>query len=270
MKKSEQPMKQIRLRIIELLDQHKGTYESCKGCSRCGEIKQLQQKLNREPAVKFQHILDKGQDMTKSEIAFLLENDVTVGSIRKAVGISNTDFSKMLINYGFRYKRKGTAKMAKVTLEQYQELKTNGLSDKEIAQNLEMNPQYLSQLKKKWDIRPVLSPTVEIESSESKTTQEDKTTEYKAIIKSLTNDLEKAHLKLAKMEESENLHAACEDVENELASLRDENAQLVKQGHHDSYIISNQKYQLEKWAMEVEALEEENKALKYFARKYLG
>jgi hypothetical protein len=60
------------------------------------------------------------------------------------------------------------------------------------------------------------------------------------------------------------------DTENELARLREENARLVKQGHHDNYIISNQKYQLEKWAMEVEALEEENKALKYFARKYLA
>jgi uncharacterized protein YjcR len=60
------------------------------------------------------------------------------------------------------------------------------------------------------------------------------------------------------------------DIDNELTRLREENARLVKQGHHNSYIINNQKYQLEKWAMEVEALEEENKALKYFARKYLG
>jgi hypothetical protein len=60
------------------------------------------------------------------------------------------------------------------------------------------------------------------------------------------------------------------DIDNELTRLREENARLVKQGHHNNYIIKNQKYQLEKWAMEVEALEEENKALKYFARKYLA
>jgi hypothetical protein len=60
------------------------------------------------------------------------------------------------------------------------------------------------------------------------------------------------------------------NIDNELTRLREENARLVKQGHHDNYIISNQKYQLEKWAMEFEALEEENKALKYFARKYLA
>jgi hypothetical protein len=60
------------------------------------------------------------------------------------------------------------------------------------------------------------------------------------------------------------------NIDNELTRLREENARLLKQGHHDSYIISNQKYQLEKWAMEVEALEEENKVLKYFARKYLA
>jgi regulator of replication initiation timing len=70
--------------------------------------------------------------------------------------------------------------------------------------------------------------------------------------------------------ELDNLHAACEDIENELASLRDENAALTKQGHHDIYIIQNQKYQLGKWAIENEALQEENKALKYFARKYLA
>jgi hypothetical protein len=60
------------------------------------------------------------------------------------------------------------------------------------------------------------------------------------------------------------------DVENELASLREENARLVKQSHHDNYIISNQKYQLEKWAKEVEEIQEENLALRTLARKYLA
>jgi hypothetical protein len=58
--------------------------------------------------------------------------------------------------------------------------------------------------------------------------------------------------------------------EFELTSLREENAELTKQGHHDSYIIQNQKYQLKQYAIELEALQEENKALKYFARKYLA
>jgi hypothetical protein len=277
-------MKHIRNKIIELLDEHGGTFSICEGCAICTEIQAFSKKLNRNSTEKFKHILAKGQDMTKSDLVFLIDNDVPVAVIRKAVGINHTDFSNMLINYGLtqrRNKKEEDKEMAKITLEEYQELSNQGKADKEIALDKGMNIQYLSQLKKKWNIRPTLSLTAELKPSETKPTQEDKTAEYEAIITELKAKLEdkdtrliasrKANEELSKMYEAkQHVDAACEDVENELDSLREENARLVKQGHHDNYTISNQKYQLEKWAMEVEALEEENKALKYFARKYLA
>lgn len=170
--------------------------------------------------------------------------------------------------------------MAKITLEQYQDLKTNGLSDKEIAQNLEMNPQYLSQLKKKWDIRPVLGVTAEKKPSETYTIKEHKTSSYDALMKELQYKLTDAqadilekqkliHELQAKIEKYEHIESACEDVESELDNLREENEKLKKDKHHDSYIIENQKYQLGQYAKENGELQEENKALKFFAKKYL-
>jgi predicted transcriptional regulator len=292
MKQSVQPMKQIRLRINDLLDQHEDSVYHCKGCGICTEIKKLSKQLfSRGPAEKFKYILAKGQDMTKSEITLLLENDVTVADIRKAVGISNTDFSNMLINYGLtqrRNKKEVEKEMAKITLEEYQDLSNRGITDAVIAKRFGIKQPAICYYKKKWATEAVQPAEEEVKPSETKPTQEDKTAEYEAVIKQLKTKLEEKENWIDELqetvsrqqkgldeykksfEEKENLNAACEDVENELASLRDENARLVKQGHHNSYIISNQKYQLEKWAMENEALEEENKALKYFARKYLA
>jgi hypothetical protein len=170
--------------------------------------------------------------------------------------------------------RKPMAQAAVLDRETYQQYKFKGLTDAEISRQHGIKQPTLAYYKKKWATEATEPTAVEIKPSESKSTQEDKIAEYERIIamqnKTIAEQIENQSKLNKIIDDYENINAACEDVENELASLRDENATLVKQGHHDSYIISNQKYQLEKWAMQVEALEEENKALKYFARKYLG
>jgi hypothetical protein len=167
--------------------------------------------------------------------------------------------------------------MAEITQEKYMDLKAKGLTDANIAKGLGMNPATLSYHKKKWATDTQEPVEERVKPLENKPNQEDKTAELLRLTVALKEAKDQAEQykalymqKEAKIEELQDIHAACEDVENELACLREENARLVKQGHHNSYIINNQKYQLEKWAMENEALEEENKALKYFARKYLA
>jgi chromosome segregation ATPase len=186
-------------------------------------------------------------------------------------------------------RKKAMVKPLPITAEEYVQLHhVEGKKRNEICELKGMKPSALSNWKwnHKDEIEEALAnapqpDTAEKEVSESKPTQDDKTTEYEGEITSLSYRIDSFKKQIAeqnyyildlqaKVAELENLHAACEDVENELASLREENARLAKQGHHNSYIISNQKYQLEKWATEMGVLEEENKALKYFARKYLA
>jgi DNA repair exonuclease SbcCD ATPase subunit len=123
--------------------------------------------------------------------------------------------------------------------------------------------------------------TAEIKPSECHCTKEDKSAEYERVITGLKHEIsalkatcvlnkEEFNKLMIEKEKLENVNAACEDVENETASLQKENESLKKLKYHNDYIIENQKYQLEKWAKEVEELQEENKALKFFAKKYLA
>ena len=62
---------------------------------------------------------------------------------------------------------------------------------------------------------------------------------------------------------------SCEKLHAENLNLRDENTELAEQRVKNDRIIENQKYQLGQYATELETLQEEVKALKYFARRYL-
>jgi hypothetical protein len=271
-------MKQIRIRINDLIDQHGESFAECTGCSLCDEIQELRKKLERYPAEKFKHILDKGPDMTKSDIALLLENEVKMEDIRKALGITQHYFWELMKNLGF--KRRGN-EMAKLTFEEYQDLKAQGLTDKEIAEKKDLHPAYVPQLKKKWFNGADKTADSEKEVKVIETPQEDRTAEYERIMAGLKAELQNKDKDIEqkneliqslrqKVQEYENLNAACEDVENELASLREENDKLLKEKYHNDYVIENQKHKLKELAEENEKLAEENKALKILARRYLA
>jgi uncharacterized protein (DUF3084 family) len=55
----------------------------------------------------------------------------------------------------------------------------------------------------------------------------------------------------------------------EILNLRDENSQLAEERVKNDRVIQNQKYQLGKYAEELQLLHEEIKALKVFAKRYL-
>lgn len=218
-------MKAARNRLIDLLEEHGESFLECKGCSLCSEIKKLRKYIDRDPADKFQHILAKGQDMTKSEIAFLKENDVTIETIGKALGMSKSTVTKLLDNFGL-VKRRENDEMAKLALEEYQDYKAKGLTDKDIATKKGMNPQYISQLKKKWFNETEKPKLAIVEPVESKPTRQDKESEYAALINELSDKVKQQEGMIeklqAKVEEYENLNAACADVEEETANLRKE------------------------------------------------
>jgi hypothetical protein len=268
-------MKNIRLRILELLDQHGKTFEKCKGCAICTEIKQLRKQLERDPADKFKHILAKGPDMHVSEIKLMLENQVPQRKIMKAVGMHNQNFWDMLRDLGL-LKRSRSEDMAKLSFEMYQDYKAQGLPDKEVAAKVGMNPQYLSQLKKQWGVRPPLSVVNDEKPQQCNCTKEDKSAEYERLIKALRDDLNSYHNQLEEkdelirnlqnvVEKYEQVNAACEDVENETDELQQEVSRLREErnqyqeeaGKHLEQSIQKD-YTLENWKNRYKILMEQN------------
>jgi hypothetical protein len=265
-------MKLIRLKIIELLNKHEGTFDKCKGCPLCTEIKQLRKQLERDPVIKFKYILDKGLDMKRSDLVILLENLVPKKAILKALGITQQEFWEMIKNLGLTTKRR-KPNMTKLTAEMYQDYKAQGKSDVWIAKEVGLKQPALSYYKKKWAETNTKPDSVEETHSPCKCSKDDKKSEYEAIINGLKERLEEDDLKivmlreeknnlLKKLEELECIHAACEDVENELASVRAEldqerlaNEGILPESENEHASITN--------------LEKENKILKDLLRFYL-
>jgi hypothetical protein len=131
-------------KIEELLNGH----EECGSCGTCRQVDNLRKQLLYNP--KIQTVLDKGKDMKKSDIAFLIDKDVDKVTIRKRLGMQFYDFQEMMINWGFA-KRRGDKDMAKLkgfTVREYNELKATGLNDSRIAERKGVTPATISTWKK--------------------------------------------------------------------------------------------------------------------------
>lgn len=137
--------------INDLIDQHGDTFSRCKGCTTCSKISDLRKGMEQTPEQRYEHILAKGQDMTKNEIKLMLDNGVNRRRILKSLKISSTDFHEMLTNYGFTKSQmaKGDDYM-KVSKEKYDDLKAKGLSDKKIAVKVGVSAVTIHNYKKMW------------------------------------------------------------------------------------------------------------------------
>jgi hypothetical protein len=91
-------MKQVRMRIVALVEHHDPG--KCPGCPTCDEIKLLRTQMVRDPK-PHKHILAKGQNMTKSDIGFLLEHGVKKRDLQKALHMGSNDFLKTMQDLGF-------------------------------------------------------------------------------------------------------------------------------------------------------------------------
>ncbi|MCQ6275776.1 hypothetical protein JMM81_12500 [Bacillus sp. V3B] len=102
--------KSIRLRICKLLDSCKGcpnntsnfrsvteTKRMCGGCDIYKELTQLRSYVDRPPAERFKHILDKGPDMKRSDVIVLIERGVTKKDIKHALEIKRKDDYRELL-----------------------------------------------------------------------------------------------------------------------------------------------------------------------------
>lgn len=240
-------MKLVRIKINDLIDQHGGTFTKCPGCSTCTEIKKLQKLLQENPEERFAHILQKGQDMTRSEIEFLIDNEVQNKVIRKHLGMTTNLYTQMLKNFGLSFeknmKQKGVEEMAKITQEEYQDLKAKGMSNKAIAELKGVTPSYISFLIKQWkgnDSEKVTETTQQSVLEEDKPLegeckQNSKQSEYEALVDELKAELVSRDGRImelvgslhAAQEHIDYLTACCEDLESEIEKARSKPSENV-------------------------------------------
>jgi chromosome segregation ATPase len=197
--------------------------------------------------------------------------------------------------------------MAKITLEEYQDLKAQGKTDRDIALIKKIHPSNLPPLKKQWGIGTTRYDKVEKKHSENKTTPKENnvtTSDYESLqiqlenqkqiteiqasqIEKLQDDLleagkvckrlnsEAAELR-NKVEDLENVNAACDDVENEVASLQDKYNLLrneydiaINKQYHLDYTVANQKKRIEDLGKTLERYELENRAMRELLRQWI-
>lgn len=287
-------MKAIRLKIIDLLDQHSETsLYDCKGCEICQELEQLGKMFGHDPAKKerFKKILAKGADMTKKDIADLLEMEIDKSDIRKALGMNSYDFHQLMKNWGFNKPQKGEEELAKINLEEYNALKEQGLMDKEIAHRMNMAASQLSMMKRKWfegSDKPMVNvePTLKVLPP-----KEDKTSEMRQLIDELSDS---NNMKDKRIKELESLldnerrnhqaaHSAMDDMENEFSGMREllEQERKAKEGTQQEYdrvqkALEESDYQLQNYKKyyesvqkSLEGYERENQALRALVKEWI-
>lgn len=271
------PMKTILVQINDLIDKHGDSFTDCKGCSICKEIHLLQKKSERDPAEKFAHILKKGQEMTRNEIEMLLENEVSKKVIKKALGMNSLDFYNLMKNYGFS-KERGAGEVAKLkmTVEEFVQMKfvegwtytkiaeLKGVADASIYYWKDKNKEAIEAAVK------AIGLPAEKEGRLIKVSQkESKLDEYSRLVNELSNALE-AERKIGKEKDtlveklqnrinelestSVNIDAACDDIETELASVKETSEKYLEQLLETRDRLVRKDYELENNKKAVESV----------------
>jgi hypothetical protein len=198
-------MGQTIIQINDLIDQHGKNFAECKGCSICKQIEQLRLNIEGENNPKVKRILVKGLDMTKSDIAYLLQHNVTQREIRKHMTIDGAVFADMMIAWGFgkRKKKRGDDELTKLsmTVEGYERLKTDGLNDAQVAKRKGVSPATLWAWKKR---NGLIASTSDSKAKETNSPRKEKETPHeseKAVIDSLKRELEVREKAIKDLEE---------------------------------------------------------------------
>lgn len=225
------------MELTGLMDEHGSTITTCKGCELCDRISKFRKILIPDPSKKYKHILDKGQDMTKSDIEYLLKKDVPKKHIYKALKMGSRTFFEMAEGWGiYKINRREVERvMGKFNLTQaeYNDHKAQGKSDEEIAKVIGVSTATLSYHKKKWGMTQEVkrrTPKLILEKSESiPSVHEDLVSDLsKKVRKSeAANESQTIEIELLKRtidnlkKEIQDLHAAAEDTEKEVAASQE-------------------------------------------------
>lgn len=142
----------VTTKINFLIDTHpKMPYTECPGCRHCDQIRELGKELESRVKRKhdpYQHILDKGMDMTTDELKILLESEVPQIRIKEALGIPDQRTFEKMAEHFLKTTRK--AKKKAITPEEYVECRKAGLANAEIAAKYEITFETLTMYRSKW------------------------------------------------------------------------------------------------------------------------
>lgn len=89
----------IFLELGALIDRHNQTdtsFEKCPGCAICDKIAEVRHQLDQLQNQKIWQILQKGENMTKEELRYLLSKDVDRKVIARSLNISTQTLQKYL------------------------------------------------------------------------------------------------------------------------------------------------------------------------------
>ena len=213
------------------------------------------------PHIAYKYLLDKGENLTASEIVYLHNKEVSIKKITNATGLRR-EAVRLILNYADKYienHKKVVMEMGKFNLTQaeYNGHKELGRSDDEIAKIAEVSPGTLGYHKKKWlkeEVKPRTPKLILAEGEKVATVHED-------LVHDLSKKLRKAEFeldvrekfnsqlekKIGELEEQiKNLHAAAEDTEKEVAASQ-EHVQREQELMEDAsyWKLQAQQYQAE-------------------------
>lgn len=271
------PMKIILVQINDLIDKHGETFTDCQGCSICNEIQKLQKKSERDPAEKFAHILKKGQEMTRNEIEMLLDNEVSKKVIKKALRLNSLDFYNLMKNYGFTRERgAGEVAKLKMAVDEFVQMKfvdeltytkiaeLKGVADASIFYWKDKNKEAIEAA-----VKALGMPAPKEKTPKKASPKESKLSEYSQLVDELSNALEaerksgkekdtlveKLQNRINELEnKSVNIDAACDDIETELASVKETSDKYLEQLLETRDHLVRKDYELENNKKAVESI----------------
>lgn len=149
-------------RINKLIEKHGATFYKCKGCDICTEIQQLKDEDESNAEKRYKAMLEKGRDLTKSEITKLLHKGIDKRTIQKALHMGGKQFDILLDNWGIDHRRfekedeeivLGRRKFDKNNIELLKTLIGQKKTDEEIGQELNVARNTIWYWKKKLNLK---------------------------------------------------------------------------------------------------------------------
>ncbi len=135
-------------KINILIDTHPNiAFTECEGCPQCDKIRELGEKLDitKPEKSKFEHILDKGEDMTTEDLKILLDNDIPHSTIMAALGFKTHQLFKEMAKPFLKQRPRKI-----IQLEDFVKLRHKGMSNGEIADKYNINLRTLANHIQKW------------------------------------------------------------------------------------------------------------------------
>lgn len=245
--------KQVRIRINDILDK-------CQSCTKFQQV-HYAERANSTDVLKIcggctlhreltylGKVLDKKEelplDLTVEEFVQLYYVDKKpLSEIAELKGITKESL------YNFKYYRKDAIKQAADSM---------GLFEKDAISSRGKN------LKKRNNNPPSEKVDWKAKCTELEIIINDQSLEIKGLLErceQLKTQLDEFS-QLEPIVQTEHINAACEDIESELASVREENTRLIEGQYQSSYTIEDQNYKLEQFEKHNSDLNRENLALK--------